>query len=106
MESQGCSFAWSFLLALKGWRRRIKVGFCLDAIPVQPTAHLTFYSIPFNVDGKAKAKDGDHEAKDGKEVRLVVDEEDEKKEDFMIPISFQSDMTHIHAKAGFTAVGH
>ena len=59
-----------------------------------------------NVDGKAKHKDGDHEAKDGKEVRLVVDEEDEKKEDFMIPISFQSDMTHIHAKAGFTAVGH
>ncbi len=28
-----------------------------------------------------------------------------KKSDFMIPISFQSDMTHIHTKAGFTAVG-
>lgn len=27
------------------------------------------------------------------------------KEDFMIPISFQSDMTHIHTKAGFTAIG-
>lgn len=26
--------------------------------------------------------------------------------DFMIPIWYQSDMTHIHAKAGFTAVGH
>ena len=25
--------------------------------------------------------------------------------DFMIPISFQSDMTHIHAKAGFTPIG-
>ena len=29
----------------------------------------------------------------------------DEKPDFMIPISFQSDMTHIHAKAGFTAVG-
>ena len=29
----------------------------------------------------------------------------EDKHDFMIPISFQSDMTHIHTKAGFTAVG-
>ena len=27
-------------------------------------------------------------------------------DDFMIPIWYQSDMTHIHAKAGFTAVGH
>ena len=27
------------------------------------------------------------------------------KHDFMIPISFQSDLTHIHTKAGFTAVG-
>jgi hypothetical protein len=25
--------------------------------------------------------------------------------DYMIPISFQSDMTHIHAKAGFTSIG-
>jgi len=31
--------------------------------------------------------------------------QDEPKEDYMIPVSFQSDMTHIHAKAGFTAVG-
>lgn len=28
-----------------------------------------------------------------------------KKEDFMIPLSFQSDMGHIHRKAGFTVVG-
>jgi hypothetical protein len=34
------------------------------------------------------------------------DPEDEAKQDFLIPISFQSDMTHIHAKAGFTAIGH
>jgi hypothetical protein len=27
------------------------------------------------------------------------------KPDFMIPISFQSDITHIHTKAGFTAIG-
>jgi hypothetical protein len=27
------------------------------------------------------------------------------RDDFMIPISFQSDMTHIHTKAGFTAGG-
>ena len=32
-------------------------------------------------------------------------EEEERKPDFMIPISFQSDMTHIHTKAGFTAHG-
>jgi hypothetical protein len=28
-----------------------------------------------------------------------------KRPDFMIPISFQSDITHVHAKAGFTAIG-
>lgn len=27
------------------------------------------------------------------------------KPDFMIPLSFQSDMGHIHQKAGFTVVG-
>ena len=31
---------------------------------------------------------------------------DPSKQDYMIPISFQSDMTHIHTKAGFTAIGH
>jgi hypothetical protein len=31
--------------------------------------------------------------------------EEERKPDFMIPISFQSDITHIHTKAGFTAHG-
>ena len=34
-----------------------------------------------------------------------TDEETTPRHDFMIPISFQSDMTHIHTKAGFTAVG-
>jgi hypothetical protein len=32
-------------------------------------------------------------------------EETTPRHDFMIPIYFQSDMTHIHTKAGFTAVG-
>ena len=36
---------------------------------------------------------------------MVVPNEKSEKNDFMIPISFQSDMTHIHTKAGFTAVG-
>ncbi len=30
---------------------------------------------------------------------------DDKKKDFMIPLSFQSDMGHIHRKAGFTVMG-
>ena len=29
----------------------------------------------------------------------------EEKGDFMIPVSFQSDLGHIHRKAGFTHVG-
>ncbi|KAL3911676.1 MAG: hypothetical protein SGARI_001531 [Bacillariaceae sp.] len=33
------------------------------------------------------------------------DENDEKRNDFMIPLSFQSDLTSIHNKAGFTAHG-
>jgi hypothetical protein len=32
-------------------------------------------------------------------------EPDDKKKDFMIPLSFQSDMGHIHRKAGFTVMG-
>ncbi|GAX26949.1 hypothetical protein FisN_9Lh253 [Fistulifera solaris] len=32
-------------------------------------------------------------------------EHDDKKKDFMIPLSFQSDMGHIHRKAGFTVMG-
>lgn len=34
-----------------------------------------------------------------------VEEPDELKPDFMIPLSFQSDMGHIHQKAGFTTGG-
>jgi hypothetical protein len=36
----------------------------------------------------------------------VEQQQQPDKHDFMIPIWYQSDMTHIHAKAGFTAVGH
>lgn len=35
----------------------------------------------------------------------VAEKEDEIKPDFMIPLSFQSDMGHIHQKAGFTVGG-
>jgi hypothetical protein len=44
-------------------------------------------------------------------VEEVSEEKEEKskdqkkKEDFMIPLSFQSDMGHIHRKAGFTHGG-
>ena len=45
--------------------------------------------------------------KDDDKSRAEVDRQNDRDmDDFMIPISFQSDMTHIHAKAGFTAVGH
>ena len=32
-------------------------------------------------------------------------EDGESKNDWMIPIEFQSDISHIHQKAGFTQVG-
>lgn len=37
--------------------------------------------------------------------RTTVVPTQEGKDNFMIPISFQSDMGHIHTKAGFTAIG-
>ena len=42
------------------------------------------------------------------EMKKVESEEKNKKEiknDWMIPIEFQSDISHIHQKAGFTTVG-
>ena len=46
--------------------------------------------------------EGGGESADGK----PQDEEKEQlKPDFMIPLSFQSDMSHIHQKAGFTVGG-
>lgn len=37
---------------------------------------------------------------------VVPSEKEEEKPDFMIPVSFQSDMGHIHRKAGFTIGGN
>jgi hypothetical protein len=39
------------------------------------------------------------------EENQQVEEQEELKPDFMIPLSFQSDMSHIHQKAGFTVGG-
>jgi hypothetical protein len=38
-------------------------------------------------------------------VMLSLKKEGEPKNDWMIPIEFQSDISHIHQKAGFTQVG-
>lgn len=43
--------------------------------------------------------------KDGEEKGCDVGEGDEVERDWMIPIQFQSDMRHIHQRAGFTQVG-
>ena len=45
----------------------------------------------------AKYKGGSSDAKE--------DEEVVEKNDWMIPLQFQSDISHIHQKAGFTQVG-
>lgn len=45
--------------------------------------------------------------RDGEATIKAEERESEEnlKPDFMIPLSFQSDMSHIHQKAGFTHVG-
>ena len=48
---------------------------------------------------KPKQDDGDTEMKE------AADGEEEKKHDWMIPLQFQSDISHIHLRAGFTNVG-
>lgn len=45
----------------------------------------------------------DEESKDKSNVKSK--KEGEPKNDWMIPIEFQSDISHIHQKAGFTQVG-
>lgn len=59
---------------------------------------------PANNEESSEVKDDLDEPEDNEPDQ--AEEQDEAKQDFMIPISFQSDMTHIHAKAGFTAIGH
>jgi len=48
---------------------------------------------------KPTQDDGDTEMTD------AADGETEKKHDWMIPLQFQSDISHIHLRAGFTNVG-
>ena len=48
---------------------------------------------------KPKEVDGDTE------MTEAADGEKEKKHDWMIPLQFQSDISHIHLRAGFTNVG-
>ena len=52
-----------------------------------------------------RAADGSDMNKPNGSMSDEKEQEQEGKQDFMIPISFQSDMTHIHTKAGFTAIG-
>ena len=39
------------------------------------------------------------------EMTEAADGEEKKKHDWMIPLQFQSDISHIHLRAGFTNVG-
>ena len=48
---------------------------------------------------KPKEDDGDTE------MAEAADDEEKKKHDWMIPLQFQSDISHIHLRAGFTNVG-
>jgi hypothetical protein len=57
-------------------------------------------------DGKESNKDAVVEQEDGDAYDDDEDEDDDEgKEDFMIPLSFQSDIGHIHRRAGFTHSG-
>jgi hypothetical protein len=68
-------------------------------------------------DGKETTADNEFPAKKDEEestekkkenansVETEEEEEEELKPDYMIPLSFQSDMGYIHQKAGFTVVG-
>lgn len=58
----------------------------------------------------------DEDDGDGKDIEVGTNEEkesteghdtsvDKKKHDWMIPLQFQSDISHIHQKAGFTQIG-
>jgi hypothetical protein len=56
------------------------------------------------------AIDGQGTMKMSRSMVVPSENDDEKnleksKKDFMIPVSFQSDMGHIHRKAGFTVGG-
>jgi hypothetical protein len=67
-----------------------------DAVDGQGTMKMTKAAVVPR-DSPADSSDGDKK-EEGTET-------ESKKEDFMIPISFASDIAHIHARAGFTAHG-
>lgn len=67
-----------------------------DAVDGQGTMKMTQVAIVPR-DEPADPSDGDE--------KEVNDEAKPQKADFMIPISFASDITHIHTRAGFTAHG-
>ena len=56
-------------------------------------------------DSKAEVESAEETDKQNEKEVAVMEEEKNVKPDFMIPLSFQSDMGHIHQKAGFTVVG-
>lgn len=70
-----------------------------DAIDGQGTMKMSqLMTVP-----RKKKNDCDAPGTEG--GKKEASEEEEEKPDFMIPLSFQSDMGHIHQKAGFTVVG-
>ena len=78
-----------------------------DAVDGQGTMKMSrALIIPFDEADEAAAASNAMTSSVGDEKAKEDSKTPPKKHDFMIPISFQSDMTHIHAKAGFTAVGH
>lgn len=77
-----------------------------DAVDGQGTMKMTRSTVvprdapaDTSVSNQSNEDNGEEEIKTKEEIILS------QKEDFMIPISFASDMTHIHARAGFTAHG-
>jgi hypothetical protein len=80
-----------------------------DAIDGQGTMKMErTMVVPLNETNQQPSPPQDVESQANKSLPLQVEPQRSGKhdDDFMIPIWYQSDMTHIHAKAGFTAVGH
>lgn len=53
---------------------------------------------------KLTDKNGENESKK-KDEKAPADGSEDGKHDWMIPLQFQSDISHIHQKAGFTQIG-
>ena len=56
-------------------------------------------SKPNNDKEDGKNKDGDTE------MTEEAEEKEKRNHDWMIPLQFQSDISHIHMRAGFTQIG-